>query len=240
MFKAARNDYRVYPFAKSRGIALLVMLAIILVAFTTIAISRLSLNSVEQKARAKTTQSLIQSRDALMAFALTPVASTLPGTLPCPDGNADGISDPLPPGANSTCLNQRGLVPFITLNIPQPLDGTGAPIWYVVANEYSSRLATGAPRDRSVQPALRLNVTLPMAFILFAPNYPIPPQVRANPRSPRSNEVGQFLEGDNANNTLNSYTNMRDDSVNDEIADTQNDQVLGMPVGEFWDLIEGI
>lgn|GEM_PF-1439495 len=241
MFPKARNDYRISLSAKQRGIALLVMLALILVAFTTIAISRLSLNSGEQKARARTTQALIQSRDAIIAFALSPaIPNTFPpGTLPCPDGNADGLADQL--NAAGRCPQQRGLVPFRTLNIPQPLDGTHSPIWYVVANEYSRNLVAPAPTTRNSSSTTALQLTnLPMAFILLAPNKPILAQVRANPLNPISSQAPQFLEGDNSDNTFDSYTNLRDDSDYDGVEDTQNDQVIGMPMGEFWSLVEGV
>lgn len=241
MFQVARNDYRLPTVFKQRGIALLVMLAIILVAFTTIAISRLSLNSAEQNTRARTTQALAQSKDAILAFALAPGIPGVnpPGTLPCPDGNADGRSDTR--NAAGRCPQRRGLVPFRDLNIPRPLDGTGAPIWYVVADEYSRALIANEQRNSSSPTTLRLNVTLPMAFILFAPNKPIGTQVRANPIAPLATQATQFLEGDNADNsTPDSYTSVRDDSVYDTVADTQNDQVLGMPAGEFWSLVEGV
>jgi hypothetical protein len=239
VFPAARNDYSIFLRAKQRGIALLVMLALILVAFTTIAISRLSINSGEQKARARTTQALIQSRDAIMAFTLSPAIpnTTPPGTLPCPDGNADGLADQL--NAAGRCPQQRGLVPFRTLGIPQPLDGTHSPIWYVVANEYSRALVAPTTRNSSSATALRLT-NLPMAFILLAPNKPLRTQVRANQLNPIAAQAPQFLEDDNSDNTLDSYTNIRDDSDYDDAEDTQNDQVLAMPMGEFWSLVEGV
>ncbi|RYZ93523.1 MAG: hypothetical protein EOO68_21720, partial [Moraxellaceae bacterium] len=209
------------------------MLALILVAFTTISISRLSVNSNEQKARAKTTQALIQSRDAIMAYALAPSNPliTPPGILPCPDTNGDGRSNPVSP----PCPVRSGLVPYITLNIPQPFDGSGSPIWYVVSAEYS----VSTPHNSSNSSSLMLNTNQSMAFILLAPNKPIAGQARTRPRNPLSIDVAQFLEGDNADNTLNSYTNIRDDFDHDANIDTQNDQVLGVPVVEFWTAVEG-
>jgi hypothetical protein len=230
VFSPARNDYRIDLTSKSRGFALLIMLAIILVAFTTIAISRLSHNSGEQQNRTRTTQALVQARDAIMAFTLSPTDPTRPpGILPCPDINGDGESDPLPnPGG--VCNNRRGLVPFVTLNIPQPLDGTGAPIWYVVPIQYTEPVTAIYNSNNTNPSTLVLNQTQLMAFILLAPNDPLSAQVRTS-RTPAVGLVAQFLEGENANSILdNNYSDLRNA--------TQNDQVLGMPTGVFWTTVE--
>jgi Tfp pilus assembly protein PilX len=221
-----RNDYGIRAMGKTRGIALLVMLAIILVAFTTIAISRLSVNSLEQQKRIKATQALVQAREAMMAFAVS--SAPVPGTLPCPDGDGDGLSDPL--NGTGNCTNQLGLVPFRTLSIPQPLDDTDTSIWYAVADEYS-RLIAGATRNSSSTSTLMLNINQSMAFILFSPNYPLLAQVRTS-KTPLVATVAQFLEGDNGDvATPNSYTDLRNN--------TQNDQVMGVPVRAFWTAVEG-
>jgi hypothetical protein len=228
----ARNDYGVSARGSSRGIVLIVFLAIILIAFTSIAISHLSASATEQTARAKTTQALIQSRDAIMAFALN---NAVPGTLPCPDGDANGLSDPL--NVFGVCPNPRGLVPFRTLGILQPLDNTDTSIWYVVAQEYSGTILT--PHNSSRASSLRLNTTQPVAFVLFAPNYPLAAQVRVT-KTPSAGLVTQYLEGENANAVAdNNYTDIRDDSKFDAAPDTQNDQVLGMSVAAFWTEVEG-
>jgi hypothetical protein len=225
----ARNDYGVSARHSSRGIVLIVFLAIILIAFTSIAISRLSENANEQKVRAKTTQALIQSRDAIMAFALN---QPVPGTLPCPDVDGNGLSDGV-----AACTNRRGLVPFRSLNIPQPLDGSDTSIWYVVAQEYSGTIST--PHNSSKASSLRLNGAQSMAFILLAPNYPFSAQVRTT-KTPLVAAVTQYLEGENADGVAdNDYTDIRDDSKFDVAPDTQNDQVLGMSVAVFWNEVEG-
>ncbi len=232
MFKAARNDYRVYSFNRSRGIALLVMLAMILVAFTTIAISRLSQNSAEQKARAKTTQALIQSRDAIMAYAVARDAVAVPlqppGTLPCPDTDGDGLSNPVGTG---TCTNRRGLVPFVTLGITQPFDGASAPIWYVVPSEYSGNPSN--PHNSNRNSTLLLNGQA-IAFLLLAPNSPVAGQnwPALQPyRNPLATTYAQFLEGLNAGANPTNYS--------DIYIAAQNDQVLSVSLDYFWTNVEG-
>ena len=244
MFQAARSDYRIPLRAKQRGIALLVMLALILVAFTTIAISRLSLNSAEQKARAKSRQALFQAHEAIMAYAIsalprpdrlsaspTFLTAVPPGTLPCPDITGDGISDP----QTGTCPLRRGLFPFITLGIPQPLDSSDSPIWYAIPAEYSG---VSSPLNSSVIPTLTLD-GVPVAFILIAPNQPIPNQVRTG-RFPLATPavVAQYLEGENANSSLTTYTDIRDNNPTDVIDYATNDQVLAESVNTYWVAVE--
>ncbi|MES2674856.1 MAG: hypothetical protein V4660_11505 [Pseudomonadota bacterium] len=221
MFNPVRNDHRIQDFGKSRGLALLIMLAIILVAFTTVAISRLSVNSLSQKKNATTTQTLIQTREAILAFTLTQATR---GLLPCPDGDGDGFSDPV---IANICPNRRGLVPFASLNIPQPLDATGAPIWYVISTQYSG---TPAGVFNSSIPISTLMLNQPMAFILLAPNVPFSNQARLT-TLPLQAVAAQFLEGENADSSL-------DDVYTDVLDDTRNDQVLGVSVGLYWATIE--
>ncbi len=232
MFSPARNDYCFRSSGKNNGFALLIMLAIILVAFTTIAISHLSVNSLEQEKRIKTTQSLAQSREAIMAFALAPKNPlNSPGVLPCPDTDGDGVSNPVPPAAGP-CTNQRGLVPFVTLDIPQQLDGTGAPIWYVVATQYTGTPVAPYNSNNSTPSLLRLNIIQPMAFILLASNEPINGQVRTS-KTPLASAAAQFLEGTNASAAI------PNNSYSDVITPTQNDQVLAVSIGDFWTSVEG-
>ncbi len=222
------NDSHRMPAQKSRGIALLVMLAFILVVFTGMAISRLSSSSAEQKSRERTTQALSHAREAIMAAALVP---NPPGILPCPDGNGDGLADIL---FANVCPNRRGLVPYKTLGIDQPLDGTGAPIWYVVAPEYSGTALPPSPPHNSskliLSTHLRLNTSL-VAFVLLAPQIPLVGQNRTS-KTPLFGAVAQFLEGENANSSF-------DNTYTDVISSTQNDVVLAMPVRGFWTAVEG-
>jgi hypothetical protein len=177
-----------------------------------------------------------------MAFALASAGRNLPtdppGRLPCPDTTGDGRSDPAPT-STAACLNsRRGLVPFLTLGIPQPLDGTGAPIWYVVSLQYTGVAASVTPYNSSSAASLLMLSGNRMAFILLAPNKPLAAQARTS-LLPPFNAVSQFLEGDNADlATPDSYTDTRDDSDYDTVPDTQNDQVLGMPMGAFWTSVE--
>src|SRR5688572_6713511 len=121
-------------FKKSNGAALLIMLGILLIALTTVAISRLSLNKIAIERGDVTATALGQAREALLGYAvrvqLLGVTDLPLGTLPCPDTNNDGASN-----FNATtgvCTSQRGLLPYVTLGLPELRDGSGALLWYAV------------------------------------------------------------------------------------------------------------
>jgi type II secretory pathway pseudopilin PulG len=231
----ARNDYGVSARCSSRGIALLVMLSLILVVFTTVAISRLSLNSIAQKKNEKTVEALARARDAILGFALmqqnsTPTVLRPVGTLPCPDIDGDGVSDGV-----GVCTRWQGLVPFRTLGLSLSIngagalrDGAGAPLWYAIPANYGGNVTPAtALRNSSLASALRLNGA-PMAFIVIAPGEPLSGQ---NPRTSPLAAVNNFLEGVNATGDPNFI-------FNDLFDLTHNDKLLGMPLGAYWSIIE--
>ncbi len=229
MFSPARND-RISTTQKNRGIALLVMLGIILIAFTASIIGRLSINSIEQKNNTKTVAALVQARDAIMGFALTQTSNPQPpGTLPCPDTDGDGMSNTAPVGG---CVSLQGLVPFVTLGLAVTVGGIitppQPPLWYVIPIGYGGNaVAAFIPRNSSRTSALLLNGQ-PMAFIVIAPGKPLGGQ---NPITTPLSPAINFIEPPNG---VNPYTNYND------LADaTHNDKLLGMPVGTFWTTVEG-
>jgi type II secretory pathway pseudopilin PulG len=250
-----RNDYRVSLRHSSRGIALIVFLAIILVAFTSIAISRLSHRFAEQERDKRTLQVLMQAREAIMGITLAapsgqiavlsqpaqpprpaqparPVRAARPiGTLPCPDTDGDGLSNP----TVGACISQFGLLPFINLDMQLPLDSSGRPIWiwYAVPQNYTD---DPIPQFNSSTTSV-LNLFLSLqgvnqnaAFILIAPNDPLTGQVRPG-GAPALGDAAQFLEGENVVNPPDLYSDLSDN--------THNDKVLSMPINEFWGAVEG-
>lgn len=208
---------------KNRGIALLLMLSLLIVVFTTVAIARLSLNDLAQKRQDATLKALTETRDAIMAWTLTQSTATLPpGSLPCPDTDLDGDSD----YNGILCIGALGTVPYITLNIPEPRDGDGARLWYGIGNFYATNSATQV-RNSSIQSTLFLN-TDSIAFILISQNDALDGQSRGNVNFANR---AQFLEGENADADF-VYSDMRDEN--------HNDQVLAVPANIFWSTVEDV
>ncbi len=210
---------------RQSGAALLIFLAMILIAVTAVTVSQLSLNAQSINRAKNTTLALSYSKNILLGYALS---HSVPGTLPCPDIDNDGRSnpepDPDPLAISQPCVNYRGLLPYKTLGIARQADGAGQPLWYVVDMNYAGSIVT--PHNSSRLANLRIDSGSPLAFILIASNWPLQGQ------SPNLTllDVTQFLEGDNADATLNSYSSLKDD--------THNDLLLGVTTVDFWSPIE--
>lgn len=215
MLKRDHHNFRFSLIRRQNGAVLLILLAMILIAVTAVIVSQLSLNAQSINRAKNTTLALSYSKNILLGYALI---QPVPGTLPCPDSNNDGLSDP------TGCTNRRGLLPYKTLGIARQVDGTGQLLWYVVDTSYAGSIAT--PHNSSRLASLRIDSGSPLAFILIASNSPLPGQ---SPDLTLLNAT-QFLEGDNSDATLNSYSSLKDD--------THNDLLLGVSTFDFWSPIE--
>jgi hypothetical protein len=124
---------------KQQGAALMVMLAIVVVGFAYLLVSRLNLASgftaVNRDHSAKV---LNQAKQALIGYVAQQAAmmnEDNPGRLPCPEGAAfiatadEGIAAPRP-GA-PTCASV-GRLPWRTLGLDKLVDAKSEPLWYVV------------------------------------------------------------------------------------------------------------
>ncbi len=116
------------------------MLAII-VAATAVLVSRLSASDVRAAQLGTTQQALGEARRALIAYAAVQpeMASGNPASLPCPDfddslGLPEGEAHTSACGAPGTTV--IGRLPWRTLGIDPPRDGSTACLWYVVSGDY--------------------------------------------------------------------------------------------------------
>jgi hypothetical protein len=210
--------------------ALLAILGLLLLIFTSALIARLSLNDLTQQRLQVTAASLATVRDALMGYALQATTNTQPpGSLPCPAQNRGGKEAFKAAGV---CLLPSGLVPYRDLNIAEPLDGTGAPLWYAPDPALSGNSNLALLRNSSTPTNLNLKINATnkleaVAFVLIAPNQPLGAQ---QPNTSPLAAASEFLEGTNAAVNTTQY---------DDLNDAQhNDQVLGMPLGQFWSRVE--
>ncbi len=197
----------------TRGIVLLALLTVLVVALTMVLVSRLSVDQLRAIRTQDNAHILGIASEGLLGYALAQVP---PGTLPCPDTTGDGLENQSAGG----CQSQRGLLPYRTLNITKPTDRTGAVIWYAVELTY----VNNSPGDRNTSrtTSLILNGDL-MAAVLIAPGKAINNQNRV------PLNASDFLEGENSNALLNAYASPSDT--------TGNDQLLGIGTASFWSLI---
>lgn len=153
---------------------------------------------------------LAQAREALIGYALTVDtrdSTRLPGVLPCPDRDGDGLSDS-PCGAPGESV--IGMLPWQTLGLP----GAGQCLWYAVSGTYKESAGVYPSSDTDgmflvLDAARRTNIgrtpgSQALAMV-FAPGSPGPRQNRrASARGRTScgsrfaadpvNQAGNFLD----------------------------------------------
>ncbi len=199
-----------------KGAALLAILAMVM---TVVAVSFISSVSLNKQRAAKGMRNLTQlqsAKEALLGYALRQSA---PGLLPCPDADGDGIADP----GGSNCSRQLGYLPYRTLQLDDLRDSSGAKLWYAVELNYTVD-DPGTPLNSSLASALSVNTNDIVAAVVLAPGPVIGNQTRTN------NNANRYLEGVNADGNTTTYVLAKDD--------TNNDELIGIDVAEFWTTIE--
>ncbi len=193
---------RTYPclHRRQRGVALLVLLALLGITATVliIRISAGAADTTDQDRR--TAEALGLAREALIARAAND--GTSPGSLPCPDlvtnivGNVpnDGVADLF---AGPGCPSYIGRLPWKTLGLPDLRDGYGERLWYVLSPNFRDNLAF-APINSDISGQLAITGITPannVIAIIFSPGPAIGNEQRdlAN-----ENTVANYLEGSNA------------------------------------------
>lgn len=197
-----------------RGVAILTFVTIILLGVTTLLVTQLSVNKQSNIRQASGLDNLADAKNALLGYALS---QPVPGTLPCPDNTGDGLANP----QGAACSSQLGLLPYRTLNVADLTDGFGARLWYAVDLNYVSSAA--ALKNSSITTTLSLSGN-PMAAVIIAPGPSLDNQSR------RPLVIADFLEGINADGDLSTYDATQ--------TATQNDQIAGLPHGQYWSLME--
>lgn len=121
-----------------QGMALLVLVITIVLAFAAYSLSGLSVNKVKTDNKKQTRMALKKAKDALLAYAISypEITGSIrgPGYLPCPDLNNNGKT-----GAND-CetggVPNVGRLPWNTLGVDDLRDGTGERLWYAVSRNF--------------------------------------------------------------------------------------------------------
>jgi len=109
----------------------MVMLVILIVGAAAILVNSLSSTALRTERDKITTASLAQAKESLLGRAVSD--ANRPGSLPCPDINNDGISD----SSGTSCDKYIGRLPWKTLGLDDPRDGTGERLWYVLSFNFA-------------------------------------------------------------------------------------------------------
>jgi type II secretory pathway pseudopilin PulG len=130
--------------ARQRGVALVVLLALVGIVFSALLISALSGSRAAIERDQQTARALQKARDALLAYAVSVNPgggpNYRPGDFPCPDRLNNGSAG----NSCSTSTSQRiGRLPWRALELDDLRDGSGERLWYVLSGNFDR--TTGSP-----------------------------------------------------------------------------------------------
>ncbi len=135
-----------------KGLALLVFVIVIALAFVTYSVSEISITSVKVAQVKNTQMALIKAKQALISYAVLSSEKNLGyfGFLPCPDFRESGVS--AEGGSDNPCGSKGkdmiGLFPWASLETGILRSSTGDCFWYAVSGDYKA-----APAPPSVAPS---------------------------------------------------------------------------------------
>jgi len=117
-----------------RGAVLLLLLLSVVVGISYALLN--GLRHGRQERAQETAAVLAQAKEGLTGAAVTD--SAMPGSLPCPDTNDDGLAEALSAGA---CPSYLGRLPWRTLGLPDLTDSSGERLWYALSPSFRKALA---------------------------------------------------------------------------------------------------
>ncbi len=121
-----------------RGAVLLMFAVMLVLGVTTLLVSGLYQAGLQRNTATRNPSLLGEARSALIGYAMTFAdynPGQLSGLLPCPDMDGDGLED-RPCGVDGE--SAIGHLPWQTLGLSVPRDGSGACLWYAVAGPYKA------------------------------------------------------------------------------------------------------
>ena len=209
------------PLAPKRqhGAALLALMLVIFLAATAFYLRQGSANHARRQVDSVTARAMAQAKEALIGRAAADI--NRPGSLPCPDVNDDGEAELLP---GNKCPSYIGRIPWKTLDIPDPLDGSGERLWYALAPGLRDN-AAAQPINPSKALELTLDGVANVAAIVFSPGAPL-----ASQSGRPSNSPTDYLDGSNADGDT-SY-------VSASVSAPFNDQALAITRDDVFRVVD--
>jgi hypothetical protein len=165
------------PFGTRRqhGFALVALAAAMVLGTTWLLVSALGLSSRAAAQTAYNARLLAEAKAALIAWvaanALEP-GETNPGRLPCPQAWGD-IGSANEGRAAPSCANPVGWLPWRTLGLPEMLDASGRPLWYVVSPGWHLPRSGATLKINSNTPGQLTLDGRPAVALLIAPGGPL-------------------------------------------------------------------
>lgn len=167
---------------RQRGVALLALLAVVMLAVSWLLVSRLNATSGEFTAatRMRNGLALSQAKQALIGYVAKEVldlSENIPGRMPCPESPSDAGTDN-EGRAGSTCdptfptnIN-IGRLPWRTLGLDKLVDTAGEPLWYAVSPNWVLGSTTPIINSGS-SGQLNVDGTSDVVAVIIAPGSPL-------------------------------------------------------------------
>lgn len=221
--------------------------------------------SISNKQAADTDKAMLEVKNALIAWSVarTPTASNpnaRPGELPCPDTDNNGYAenDDDNDGVDTAnCVaGSIGRVPWKTLGIPEPKDGTGETLWYALSgnfrvyrsatpNVYTSPITSNTLGTLTVYRESASNTITSQAIaVIFAPGVALGMQDRSTTTTMScSAPSGTYFRYQCASNYLETYGGVNNAGVNGPFirgtsSSTFNDRLLVITTEDLMPIIE--
>ena len=195
--------------SRQRGVALILVLMLAVTASTFVVLTALNNRSSRATAqRVATVEALGQARRALLGYAVSYADGSHslekgPGRLPCPDladGSVQGVAESVG-DCRAASDRETGRLPFRTLGLATLTDGSGAPLWYAVSENFRS-MATGIVNSETAG-SFSVDDTDDVVAVIIAPGPPLNGQLR---NSGSAYTAAAWLESDNASIGDNRFT----------------------------------
>lgn len=226
--------------SRQRGVAAVILIALFSVILIGVLLSSLAGKSSQNQADEKSFPALAQAQAALIAYAAG--HPTLPGRLPCPDVDNDGLED-APCGAVGA--NQLGRLPWKTLGIPDLRDGSGECLWYAVSGAFKSNPPNPGPVNSDTNGSFTVRddqghtIATNVIAVVIAPGAAL----SANDRTPvGATRCGGNITATNYLDTANAINNATGATTGIFVvglpSDTYNDRVAFIGPAQFFPAVE--
>ncbi len=132
---------------RQRGLVVLIFVLLALTIALGFLFVSFGSSSSEKNRRDRINEEVLQkAKEALIAYATAQKMTSLtpmPGTLPCPDMDDDGISETSCGSASGSTqqANRLGRLPWKTLGLDDLRDSAGERLWYAVSSKYKANTA---------------------------------------------------------------------------------------------------
>ncbi|MBU3735916.1 MAG: hypothetical protein FGM62_02955 [Methylobacterium sp.] len=182
----APGSRRTYP-TRCRGAALILLVLVLVFFLLGYQIHQLRPEMVSLQRAEKTASALSEARQLLMARAV--LDADRPGSLPCPDADANGSADLF---AGNDCPQYLARFPWRTLGSGKLTDADGELLWYALSRNHRDD-DSAQPLHLNLPAQLRAGAVDDVVAVVVAPGAPLPEQT-GRP----GNDVHDYLEGENA------------------------------------------